>query len=77
MPNTAAHAWCATVDRVIEFPVTQPTSCCFGGPNLDMLYVTSATQRIEPEKLAQEPLAGGLFAVHVGVKGLPEAEYAG
>jgi sugar lactone lactonase YvrE len=65
------------IDRTIEFPVTQPTSCCFGGPNLDTLYVTSATQRIEPDKLAQQPLAGGLFAVHVGVKGLPEAEYAG
>ena len=65
------------IDRVIEFPVTQPTSCCFGGSGLDTLYVTSATQRLEPDKLAQQPLAGGLFAVHVGVKGLPEAEYAG
>jgi len=65
------------IDRVIEFPVTQPTSCCFGGSGLDTLYVTSATQRLESDKLAQQPLAGGLFAVHVGVKGLPEAEYAG
>ena len=65
------------IDRVIEFPVTQPTSCAFGGPNLDILYVTSATQRIEPDVLAKQPLAGGLFAVHVGVKGLPEAEYGG
>jgi len=65
------------IDRVIEFPVTQPTSCCFGGSGLNTLYVTSATQRLEPDKLAQQPLAGGLFAVHVGVKGLPEAEYAG
>ena len=30
-----------------------------------------------PELLAKEPLAGGLFAVQVGVKGLPEADYAG
>ena len=65
------------IDRTIEFPVTQPTSCCFGGPNLDTLYVTSATQRIEPELLAKQPLAGGLFAVHAGVKGLPEPEYWG
>ena len=49
----------------------------FGGGNLDTLYVTSATQRIDPEVLAKQPLAGGLFAVHVGVKGLPEAAYAG
>ena len=65
------------IDRTIEFPVTQPTSCCFGGSNLDTLYVTSATQRIEPDLLAKQPLAGGLFAVHVGVKGLPEPEYGG
>ena len=65
------------IDRVIDFPVTQPTSCCFGGPGLDTLYVTSATQRIEPDKLALQPLAGGLFAVHAGVKGLPEPDYAG
>ena len=65
------------IDRVIEFPVTQPTSCCFGGRGLDTLYVTSATQRLEPDKLAQQPLAGRLFAVHLGVTGLPEAEYAG
>lgn len=65
------------IDRAIEFPVTQPTSCCFGGTNLDTLYVTSATQRIEPELLAKQPLAGGLFAVHIGVKGLPEPAYAG
>jgi L-arabinonolactonase len=62
------------IDRTIAFPVTQPTSCCFGGPNLDTLYVTSAMQRIE---LAKQPLAGGLFAVHPGVKGLPEPEYGG
>jgi sugar lactone lactonase YvrE len=65
------------IDRIIEFPVTQPTSCCFGGSNLDTLYVTSATQRIEPELLAKQPLAGGLFAVHAGVTGLSEPEYGG
>ena len=65
------------IDRIIEFPVTQPTSCCFGGTDLGTLYVTSATQRIEPALLAKQPLAGSLFAVHVGVKGLPEPEYAG
>ena len=65
------------IDRVVEFPVLQPTSCCFGGSRLDTLYVTSATQRMDPAVLAQQPLAGGLFAVNVGVQGLPEAEYAG
>jgi L-arabinonolactonase len=65
------------IDRVIALPVSQPTSCSFGGRALDMLYVTSASQQMTAEERAQEPLAGGLFAVSVGVKGLPEPEYAG
>ena len=65
------------VDRVVELPVTQPTSCSFGGPRLDVLYVTSATQRLSPEQLARQPMAGGLFAVDVGVRGLPEPAFGG
>lgn len=65
------------VDRVIAMPVSQPTSCCFGGANLDTLYITSATQRLTPEKLAAEPLAGCVFACRPGVRGLPEPAYAG
>lgn len=65
------------VDREIALPVTQPSSCSFGGPNLDTLYVTSATQRLSEEELARQPLAGGLFALDVGVRGLPEPEFGG
>jgi sugar lactone lactonase YvrE len=65
------------IDRSIALPVSQPTCCCFGGDRLDVLYVTSAMQRMEPAELARQPLAGGLFAVRPGVTGLPEAQYAG
>ncbi len=65
------------IDRTIALPVSQPTCCCFGGPGLDTLYVTSSRQRMAPETLAREPLAGGVFAVNPGVRGLPEAQYAG
>lgn len=65
------------VDRVVDLPVTQTTSCSFGGPGLDVLYVTSATQRMTPEDLDAQPLAGSLFALDAGVRGLPEPEYAG
>jgi sugar lactone lactonase YvrE len=65
------------VDRVIQLPVTNPTCPAFGGAGLDVLYVTSHSQRLTPEKLALEPLAGGLFALDVGVKGLPEPRYRG
>jgi sugar lactone lactonase YvrE len=63
------------VDRSIELPVTNPTCCCFGGDNLDTLYITSAVQRLTPEQMRRHD--GGLLAVAVGVRGLPEAAYWG
>jgi sugar lactone lactonase YvrE len=65
------------IDRVIEMPVSQPTCCAFGGPAMDILYVTSAKYRMPAEKLAREPLAGSLFAVRPGVSGPAEARFAG
>lgn len=65
------------IDRVVELPVSSPTSCSFGGPNLDILYVTSASQRKSEAELAVQPHAGGVFAIHVGVSGLPEPEFLG
>jgi sugar lactone lactonase YvrE len=65
------------VDRAIRLPVTQITAAAFGGPKLDTLYITTAAQRLAPEELARQPLAGALFAVRPGVSGLPEADFAG
>lgn len=65
------------VDRVVEVPVANPTCCAFGGDDLGTLYVTTATQRLSPGDLAQQPLAGSLLALRPGVKGLPEGRFAG
>jgi sugar lactone lactonase YvrE len=65
------------IDREIEMPVPRPTSCIFGGENLDVLYVTSATETMTPAQIAEAPLSGSLFAVVPGVRGLPEPEFAG
>lgn len=65
------------IDRMIDLPVTQPTSCTFGGPDLATLFITSAHQRLSDTARAEQPLAGNVFAVDVGVKGVPEPEYAG
>ena len=62
----------------IKMPVPRPTSCCFGGANLDTLYITSASVRLNEEALASAPLSGSLFAVRIpGVRGLPETSVAG
>jgi L-arabinonolactonase len=63
--------------RTIELPVDVPTCCEFGGPNLDILYVTSGTQGRTPAELQDQPWAGGLLAVDVGVKGLPGCAFGG
>ena len=59
------------LDRSLEVPVKKPAMCAFGGPELDTLYVTS----IRPGgDLSDQPLAGGVFALRPGTKGLPEPE---
>ncbi len=57
------------LDRSLAVPVKKPTMCAFGGADLDTLFVTS----IRPAgDLADQPLAGGVFALRPGVKGLTE-----
>jgi sugar lactone lactonase YvrE len=63
--------------QTIRLPVAQVTSCAFGGPDLDTLFLTSARQRLTEAQLAVQPLAGGLFRVTPGVRGLPAVAYKG
>lgn len=65
------------LDRLVDLPVSRPTSCAFGGAALDLLYITSAAIGLSGDDLAAQPLAGGLFTLDVGVAGLPEAAFAG
>ena len=66
------------VDRVIEMPVKKVTSVNFGGPDLDVLYVTSMARPPLPRFPDDDQLRGSLFAIHgLGVKGLPEPRFAG
>jgi len=61
----------------IVMPVKQTTSCCFAGPNLDQLIVTSASLLSE-EELNQQPKAGNVLRIrNVGVCGLQGVSYAG
>ena len=65
------------VDCIVPIPATRVTSCCFGGKDLDTLYVTSSRQGVAAEVLAQYPQQGGLFALQPGVKGLPRPQFGG
>ena len=62
---------------VVEMPVSRPTSCAFGGRDLDQLYVTSASIDLDEAALSMQPNAGGLFMVTAGVHGVAEVPFAG
>ncbi len=65
-----------TVDRVIEMPVKKITSAMFGGPNLDILYVTSMAKPPLPRFPGDGQLRGSLFAIHgLGVTGIAEPRF--
>lgn len=55
----------------IEFPVSQVSSCCFGGANLDELFVTSAWEHFDDAKRKAEPLAGSIFRLKTSTRGTP------
>jgi sugar lactone lactonase YvrE len=65
------------LDRVVGLPVQSTTSITFGGPNLDIAYITSMARPLAN----QHPLeyeAGCVFAIHgLGVAGVPEPRFAG
>ena len=53
------------IDREFELPIQRPTSCIFGGENLDTLFITSASKDVgEPTPLS-DPKAGQLFALQL------------
>lgn len=59
------------IDRIVDMPVMDITTCTFGGPDLTQLYVTTAAAG----RHKGERLAGSLFRIDPGVKGLPENRF--
>jgi len=60
------------IASIIPMPIQRPTSCCFGGEDYNVLYITSAACELSPEELIQGPDAGSLFALETDVVGLRE-----
>jgi sugar lactone lactonase YvrE len=65
------------VDRVIYLPIQRPTSCAFGGPNLDQLFITSAWTGLSEAERKDQPFAGDLFMLPTDVQGQIESFYLG
>lgn len=53
----------------VSLPCAQVSSCCFGGENLDELYITTASVGLSEKEREAQPLAGCLFRVKPGVIG--------
>ncbi|NAS11026.1 SMP-30/gluconolactonase/LRE family protein [Poritiphilus flavus] len=71
--GACVRRWDPLSGKVLErIAVNAPhvTSCCFAGPELNMLYITTARSGLTREQLAQFPDSGGLFAFKTGVSGL-------
>jgi xylono-1,5-lactonase len=61
--------------QAVDLPIQRPTSCAFGGPALDRLFVTSARVGLEENALAVQPLAGALFMIETNVRGIAERPF--
>lgn len=59
---------------LVELPVSQVTSCAFGGPDRDTLFITTSRLFLEP---GEQPDAGAVFAVRPGVRGPVPFAFAG
>ncbi|HEY8383287.1 MAG TPA: SMP-30/gluconolactonase/LRE family protein [Microvirga sp.] len=63
-----------SVERVLPVPTAQVTKCAFGGPDLTTLYITTAGINRDPEI---DPMAGHVFAVETGIKGMKANIFTG
>ena len=62
----------------IPLPVSNVTSCAFGGRDFRDLYITTAREGLSESELASQPLAGMLFVVRDSPwQGLPSARFDG
>jgi sugar lactone lactonase YvrE len=59
----------------ITLPVSNVTSCTFGGPDKQTLYITTAREGLTSDQLNIEPLSGSLFSCRVGVQGVSSIPY--
>ncbi len=55
----------------VEVPVPNVSSCCFGGADMDTLYITTAREGMSLEQLGESPLSGSIFACQTIQRGVP------
>lgn len=66
-----------SIDREIPFPIRCPTMICFGGENLDTLFVTTSRNGRPAAELARQSDAGKVFVAKMDVRGVDEPKFKG
>jgi len=69
------YAQDGTIDQAVDVPASQPSCIAFGGPDLNLLFVTSARDGLKEDALLRQPSAGNLFVYETDVTGLPDADF--
>lgn len=65
------------LDTEIKMPVWLPTSCAFGGKDLDELYITTGWVTMSAEQRKEQPYSGDLLRIRTQVKGVVEPKFKG
>ncbi len=61
----------------IQLPVQRPTSCTFGGEDLQTLYITTASVGLSEQEIQKSFYSGDLFALQTDIAGLPTYDFLG
>lgn len=63
------------LEESVAMPIPRPTSCMFGGPEMNILYVTSARIRLSAERISEGPLSGSILAIRTARQGFAEQAF--
>jgi sugar lactone lactonase YvrE len=66
------------LDSIVPLPVKNITSCAFGGPRLDHLYITTSRNALTDDELRAQPHAGHVFVLDLsatGITGVPNTRF--
>ena len=74
---TRWHPTTGALIQTIPVPANLTTSCAFGGPGLDQLYITTARYGESGPALAAQPHAGGVFRIRTDTRGRPAGVFPG
>ncbi len=71
--------WSPTGTLLAQFgvPALNVTSCAFGGPAMNELYITTAMLGMDKTGFKRFPQAGAIFRMETNVTGMPTFEFGG